>query len=224
MQNIALYGVVILALGVLFFVFTSPTPTADVVEERENIAQSSSSSSKDSVKIVYEEPKPQASTRDKEEQKSPQEERVKEEMEIAQSSSSSQIESHQASSIDAKATNIYTLIGSSKNTQNYNISLVSSQKIESKKGAPPTLPATIEGSIDGQSFRLVVPTNLLNSDLRLRVIDKESDILKEANIDISSLKPASVNILSMFFNDIENAHIITGDATRGDAPPMPPMF
>jgi len=216
-QNSILYGALALALFVFAYMFVSSPDAPQEDSSTEVVLKKEEKQKKEEpkrdVKIVYEQTK-----------------EFKKELESPKQSEEPKALTKEVAAAPEKEEqkhefqNVYTLIGSAVNTQDYTLAIVSNSKIESKRGLPPTLPATVNGSIDGQSFRLVIPTNLSNSDLRIKVADKNSGEEREVStIDITTLKPASVNILTLFYNDIGSAHLIRGESAVNDAPPMPPL-
>lgn len=217
MQNSILYGALALALFVFAYMFVA---SPDAPQESKSIEK---------VAVKEERPKREAPKRDVQIVYE-QTEEFKKEPKPSQEDDASTLPQKEIATAPTqeerkhKFQNVYTLIGSAVNTQDYTLAIVSNNKIESKRGMPPTLPATVNGSIDGQSFRLVIPTNLTNSDLRIMVANKGSGEEREVGtIDITTLKPASVNILTLFYNDIESAHLIRGESAVNDSPPMPPL-
>lgn len=196
-QKVILAGAAGVVLVMAFLFMKDDTNEIQPIETKIESQKEKSSSSSSDIKIDYEQTSKKSKTQE---------------------------ESKAQSSLVVEQ-NVFELDSSTVYTSNFAIKLVSKKPIDRDLDAFPRIPATIEGDIEGEKFVMLVPMNVKNSDLKLRIEDKRVGVVKELPFNIKELKSGSSNKLSGTFADIENAKLETSQILQdSDLPPAPPAF
>lgn len=85
----------------------------------------------------------------------------------------------------------------------------------------PMLPAFIKGKIDGVAYSVVVPVDLQNKDLILKIENSETGEVKTLPFPINELKSGSNVEVDIDYNNIDNYHLKKENSILG--PPAPPI-
>ncbi|NWF65839.1 MAG: hypothetical protein HXX81_00035 [Campylobacterales bacterium] len=121
-------------------------------------------------------------------------------------------------------THVYELDSSTVHTSNFAIKLVSKSPIEKDTQSFPQIPAVIEGNIDGEKFVILVPMNVKNRDLKLRIEDKKTGTIKELSSELKGLKSGTTSKVDGSFGDVDKLSVQQSDIQPTDLPPSPPSF
>lgn len=116
----------------------------------------------------------------------------------------------------------YTVSTSTVKSGKFTFKVASSTKIsKSNPGSFPMLPAFIKGKIDGVPYSVVVPVDLQNKDLTLKIENSETGEVKSLPFPVNELKSGSNVEVDIDYNNIDNYHLKKEHSIVG--PPAPPI-
>jgi len=98
----------------------------------------------------------------------------------------------------------YALTGYSTETFNYLLSLISNSKLKSNPAKELYLDASLMGYINGEEFKIRIPTRLQNSDIQLLITEKENNSLHTVNLIPAKIRQNSVNRVDIDIDTIND--------------------
>ena len=121
-----------------------------------------------------------------------------------------------------KKSNRYELINTGKTVGNYYVNVVSSRPIPPRDPRQfPQIPASIQGSIDGQKFSMVIPSDLRVKDFKVRIKNEKTGKAYFVNLQEEHLKPGTSSELIVDTNNPENFVLRSNSIPAPPAPPPP---
>jgi hypothetical protein len=116
----------------------------------------------------------------------------------------------------------YNVSTSTTKSGKFIFKVASSDKIaKANPSAFPMLPAFIKGKIDGVAYSVVIPVDLQNKDLVLKIENSDTGEIKNLPFPISELKSGSNIEVDIDYDNIDNYHIKKENSILG--PPAPPI-
>jgi len=116
----------------------------------------------------------------------------------------------------------YNVSTSTTRSGKFTFKVASSDKIaKANPNSFPMLPAFIKGKIDGISYSVVIPIDLKNKDLVLKIENSETGEIKDLPFPISELKSGSNVVVDIDYDNIDNYHLKKENSVLG--PPSPPI-
>ena len=116
----------------------------------------------------------------------------------------------------------YSVSTSTTKSGKFTFKVASSNKIsKANPSSFPMLPAFVKGKIDGISYSVVIPVDLKNKDLVLKIENAETGETKDFPFPINELKSGSNVEVDIDYNNIDNYHIKKENSVLG--PPSPPI-
>ena len=85
----------------------------------------------------------------------------------------------------------------------------------------PMLPAFVKGKIDGIPYSVVIPVDLQNKDLVLKIENSETGETKDLPFPLNELKSGSNVEVDIDYDNIDNYHLKKENSVLG--PPSPPI-
>lgn len=115
----------------------------------------------------------------------------------------------------------YNVSTSTTRSGKFTFKVASSSKIaKANPGLFPMLPAFIKGKIDGISYSVVIPIDLQNKDLTLKIENSETGEIKSLPFPVNELKSGSNVEIDIDYDNIDNYHLKKENSIIG--PPAPP--
>ncbi len=116
----------------------------------------------------------------------------------------------------------YNVSTSTTRSGKFTFKVASSEKIaKANPHAFPMLPAFVKGKIDGVPYSVVIPIDLQNKDLVLKIENSDTGEIKSLPFPINELKSGSNVEVDIDYDNIDNYHLKKEKSVLG--PPSPPI-